>query len=181
MSDLIVITYESDEKALAALDEVASLQKLQLLELEDAAVVTMNQKGKVKVKQTLEKQVTGTATAWGFFWGLLIGLIFINPLLWGLFGAVLGYISGKSTDVGIDNKFVKEVGESLEPGQAALFMLVIKATEDKVVPELAKTGGHLYQTSLSNEDEAKLKAALEHDDIKAVAKDAMDLEDETEE
>ena len=180
MSELIVITYDSDEQAMAALDEVSSLQKLQLLELEDAAVVTMNQKGKVKVKQTLEKKVTGSATAWGFFWGLLIGLIFINPLLWGLFGAVLGYISGKSTDVGIDNKFVEQVGESLEPGQGALFMLVIKATQDKVIPELAKTGGHLYQTSLSNEDEAKLKAALEHDDVKQAAEDAMDLEEEAE-
>ena len=85
MSDLIVITYDTDEKAMAALDEVASLQKLQLIELEDAAVVTMNQKGKVKVKQTLEKKVTGSAVVWGFFWGLLIGLIFINPLLWGFF------------------------------------------------------------------------------------------------
>ena len=126
------------------------------------------------------EKVTGTATVWGFFWGLLIGLIFINPLLWGLFGAVLGYISGRSTDVGIDNKFVKEVGESLEPGQAALFMLVIKATEDKVIPELAKTGGHLYQTSLSNEDEAKLKAALEHDDVQKAAADAMELDATTE-
>ena len=81
MSDLIVITYETDEKAIAALDEVASLQKLQLIELEDAAVVTMNQKGKVKVKQTLEKQVTGSATAWGFFWGLLIGLIALPVFL----------------------------------------------------------------------------------------------------
>jgi len=180
MSELIVITYDTDVKAMEALDEVANLQKLQLIELEDAAVVTMNQKGKVKVKQTLEKKVTGTATVWGFFWGLLIGLIFINPLLWGLFGAVLGYISGRSTDVGIDNKFVKEVGESLEPGQAALFMLVIKATEDKVIPELAKTGGHLYQTSLSNEDEAKLKAALEHDDVQKAAADAMELDATTE-
>jgi uncharacterized membrane protein len=180
MSELIVITYDTSSKAMGALDELASLQKLQLIELEDAAVVSMNQKGKVKVKQTLEKKVTGTATVWGFFWGLLIGLIFINPLLWGLFGAVLGYISGRSTDVGIDNKFVKEVGESLEPGQAALFMLVIKATEDKVIPELAKTGGHLYQTSLSNEDEAKLKAALEHDDVQKAAADAMELDATTE-
>ena len=178
MSELIVISYDTADAAFAALDEAGKLQKLQLLELEDAAVVTMDQKGKVRVKQTLEKQVTGTATTWGFFWGLLIGLIFINPLLWGFFGAIMGYISGKSTDVGIDNKFVKEVGNSLEPGQGALFMLVIKATADKVIPELAKMGGHVYQTSLSNEDEAKLKQALEHDDIKAAASDAVDLDDE---
>ena len=43
-------------------------------------------------------------------------------------GALLGYILGKSGDVGIDNKFIKQVGDSLDPGGAALFMMVVKAT-----------------------------------------------------
>ncbi len=175
MSDLIVITYDTEEAGYAALEEVGRLQKMQLITLEDAAVAVMNQKGKVKVKQTLEKQVTGSAAAWGFFWGLLIGLLFLFPLAWGLFGALMGGLFGKATDVGIDNKFIKEVGNSLEPGMSALFMLVIEATEDKVVEDLAQMGGHLYQTSLSKEDEEKLRKALEHEDIRGAVSEAMDL------
>ena len=74
MSDLIAITYKEEDSALGALNELTRLQKEHLIELEDAAVATMNQKGKVKVKQTLERQYTGTMATWGFFWGFLIGL-----------------------------------------------------------------------------------------------------------
>jgi uncharacterized membrane protein len=89
---------------------------------------------------------------------------------------LLAGILGKSADLGIDNKFIKEVGESLNPGGSALFMLVVEATADKVLPELAKFGGTVYQTSLSNEDEEKLKKALEHDDISASANEMLELE-----
>jgi uncharacterized membrane protein len=83
---------------------------------------------------------------------------------------------GKAADLGIDNKFIKEVGESLEPGGSALFMLVIEATTDKVLPELEKFGGTVYQTSLSNEDEEKLKKALEHEQVSASADEMLELE-----
>jgi uncharacterized membrane protein len=86
MSDLIAITYK-DQAAYQALDKLQELQKMKLIELEDAAVATMNEKGKVKVKQTLEKQHTGMVATWGFFWGFLIGLIFGGPLFWGLFNS----------------------------------------------------------------------------------------------
>ena len=91
-------------------------------------------------------------------------------------GALLGYILGKATDVGIDDKFIKEVGESLDIGQSALFMLVVEATQDKVLDAMSKFGGDVYQTSLSNEDEEKLKKALEHDNVKAAAAEIVELE-----
>ena len=179
MSDLIAITYEGDE-AFHALDKLAELQKMQLIELEDAAVATMDEKGKVKIKQTLESQRTGAAMSFGFFWGFLIGLIFGGPLFWGLFTAMLMGLIGKKTDVGIDNKFMKEVGESLETGDSALFLLVISITPDKVVPELEKFGGTVYQTSLSKDAEANLQKALEHEHVNDAAGTMLDLDDELE-
>ncbi|MCP4166007.1 MAG: DUF1269 domain-containing protein [Chloroflexi bacterium] len=176
MSELIVLAYKGEDTANQALEELDRLQKLELIQLEDAAVVVKNQKGKVKVKQTLEKKYTGASAVWGGFWGLLIGLLFLNPLLWGLIGAAMGALFSKGADLGIDNKFMKEVGDSMEPGDSALFMLVVKATKDKVIPELQKYGGTVYQTSLSNEDEAKLKQALSKDEVKAVAEDSLELE-----
>jgi uncharacterized membrane protein len=177
MSDLIVITYDKEQTGRDAFNELANLQKMQLLELEDAALAVKDDKGKVKVKQTLENQVSGTSALWGGFWGLLIGLIFLAPIFLGLLGALMGFIFGKATDIGIDNKFIKQVGESLDPGGAALFMLVIKATPDKVLEQMKKYGGEVYQTSLSTEDEEKLKKALEHEDVKDAAHDTLDLEE----
>ena len=50
----------------------------------------------------------------------------------------MGYIAGKAGDIGIDDKFIKQVGDSLDPGGSALFMLVVKATPDKVLEEMKK-------------------------------------------
>jgi uncharacterized membrane protein len=176
MSDLIVVTYDTEQTGWDAFNELANLQKMQLLELEDAALAVKDQGGKVKVKQTLENQATGTAAVWGGFWGLLIGLLFLAPIFWGLFGALMGFIAGKAGDIGIDDKFIKQVGDSLDPGGAALFMLVIKATPDKVLEQMQKYGGEVYQTSLSKEDEEKLKQALEHPQVKDAADETVELE-----
>ena len=180
MSELIVITYDKEQTGRDAFNELANLQKMQLLELEDAALAVKDQGGKVKVKQTLENQASGTAALWGGFWGLLIGLLFLAPIFWGLMGALLGYIFGTATDIGIDNKFVQQVSDSLDPGGAALFMLVVKATPGKVLEQMKQFGGEVYQTSLSNEDEEKLKKALEHEDVKDAAHETLDLEESEE-
>ena len=176
MSDLIIIAYNQEQTGFDALDKLGELQKMQLITLEDAAVAVKDQKGKVKVKQTLENQVTGTAALWGAFWGLLIGLFFLFPLAWGLAGALFGALGGKLSDVGIDNKMIKEVGNSLQPGGSALFMLVVEATTDKVLDEMTKFGGEVYQTSLSKDAEEMLKQALEHEDVSAASDEALDLE-----
>ena len=176
MSDLFAITYADEQSGRSAFESLDHLQKLKLLTLEDAALAIKDQKGRVKVTQTLENAHTGSAAIWGGFWGLLIGLLFLAPIFWGLVGALLGGLLGKTTDLGIDNKFIEEVGDALEPGGSALFMLVAKATPDKVISELQKFGGTVYQTSLSNEDEANLKKALEHDQVSASADEMLDLE-----
>lgn len=176
MSELIAITYDDQTSGQSAFEALSEMQKQQILTLDDAALAYKDEKGKVKVKQTLEKQHTGMVASWGFFWGFLIGLLFGGPLFWGLTTALIAALFGKGTDLGIDNNFIKEVGNSLDPGGSALFLLVDKATPDKVLPEMEKFGGHVYQTSLSNEDEEKLRKVLEHEDVKDAAGDNLDLE-----
>lgn len=177
MGTLIAIVYDKEQTGFDALNKLTELSKMQLITLADAAVATKDQKGKVKIKQTLENQVAGSAAVWGGFWGLLIGLLFLAPIFWGLFAALLGYIFAKAGDVGIDDKFIKEVGESLDIGQSALFILVVEATQDKVLEEMSAFGGEVYQTSLSREDEEKLKKALEHDSVSDAAAEMVDLDE----
>ena len=176
MPDLIVIAYDSEQTGFEALDVADRLQKRELLRLIDAAVVVKDQQGKVTIKQTLEHRKTGTAAAWGGFWGLLVGLLFVGPILLGIVGAILGALIGKSQDLGIDNKFIQEVGDSLEPGNSALCMLVLEAKEDPVLDELRKMGGTVFQTSLSEENEEKLRQVLQNDDVREAAEDSLDLE-----
>jgi uncharacterized membrane protein len=87
-------------------------------------------------------------------------MIFLNPLLGAAVGAGAGALSGKLADIGINDKFMKELGETFQPNTSALFVLVKEATPDKVLAKLKGFGGKVLQTSLSKEDEEKLQEAL---------------------
>jgi uncharacterized membrane protein len=97
-------------------------------------------------------------------WGTLVGLLFMSPLAGMVIGAAVGAgsgaLSGSLADYGIDDDFVKKLGETITPGSSALFVLVKSATEDKVLPEIEPFKPRVLKTSLSNEQEEKLKAAL---------------------
>ena len=162
MSQLIVFTYDNQEKATTVLQSVAELSKQHLIEVQDAAVIVKDANGKVKVQQTLESMVKSSNVASGGFWGLLIGLIFGGPIFMALLGMGLSALFGRKLDVGIDNTFIKNVGDDMKPGDSALFLLSNEITVDKVADALREHGGTLYHTSLSKEAEEQLVKALEH-------------------
>ncbi|MBI5572913.1 MAG: DUF1269 domain-containing protein [Desulfomonile tiedjei] len=158
MSNLVVIGYEDQFKAEEVRLMLWKMQKEYLIDLEDAVVAVKDDKGKVKLHQALN--LTAAGAAGGGFWGALIGLIFLNPLLGLAVGASAGAVSGALTDVGINDNFMKELAGTMQPGNSALFILVRRATPDKVLEELKGTGGKVLKTSLSHDDEAKLQDAL---------------------
>jgi uncharacterized membrane protein len=158
MSTLVVIGYNDLHQAEEVRLKLWKLQKDYLIDLEDAVVATKDAQGKIKLHQAVNLTATGAVS--GGFWGSLIGLIFLNPLLGLAVGATAGAVSGALTDVGIDDKFMKELAATMQPGSSVLFVLVRRATPDKVLEELQGTGGKILKTSLSHDDEAKLEAAL---------------------
>ncbi len=165
MSDLIVLAFKNDTDAFKMRDDLISLQKQEVITLQDAAVVVRHGDGKPKVKQATS--LVGAGALGGAFWGMLIGLLFFAPWLGLAIGAVTGAIAGKFTDTGIDDNFIKEVANTIEPGHSALFLLVSKVTMDKVQPSLEKYDATVIQTSLSDEQEEKLKNLFVHDEEEA--------------
>jgi uncharacterized membrane protein len=112
----------------------------------------------VKLNQLLNTTAAGAAT--GGLWGLLIGMVFLNPLLGGALGAASGAISGALADYGVNDDFMKKLSESVQPENAALFLLVRKVTGEKVLEALKGTGGTVLQTSLDDSKEKALRDAL---------------------
>ena len=159
MSTLVVIDYESEVKAEEVRLALLKMQKDYLIDLIDAVVVVRDAKGKVRLRQMYNLTAAGAVS--GGFWGALVGLLFLNPLFGFAIGAAAGAVSGALRDVGINDGFMKQLGETLKPGTAALCVLIRQMTPDKVVEELQKFGGTLIQTNLCNENEAKLREALE--------------------
>ena len=158
MSTLVVVGYDDQFKAEEVRLTLRKMQKDYLIDLEDAVVAVKDAKGKVKLHQAVNLTKAGAVS--GGFWGSLIGLIFLNPLLGAAVGAAAGAVSGALTDVGINDKFMKDLAGTMKPGSSVLFVLVKKSTPDKVLDEIKGTGGKILRTSLSHEDEAKLQAAL---------------------
>jgi uncharacterized membrane protein len=158
MATLVVIDYESEVKAEEVRLALLKMQKEYLIDLADAVVVVREANGKVRLRQMYNLTAAGAAS--GGLWGALIGLLFLNPLFGFAIGAAAGAISGALQDIGIDDNFMKRLGETLKPGTAALCVLVRHITTDKVIEEIKKFGGTLIKTNLSHEKEEKLRAAL---------------------
>jgi uncharacterized membrane protein len=167
MSDLIAVSFKGEDTADQVLNKLQTLQKEHLIDLEDACVVVRDASGNVRLKQAMSLVGAGAASGGlsGALWGSLIGLLFLNPLAGLLtgaaFGAGAGALSGALVDYGIDDEFIRSQGATIEPGSSALFVLVRRATPDKVPPELRPFGGTVLRTSLSNEQEARLRQALQ--------------------
>ncbi|KAA6186699.1 DUF1269 domain-containing protein [Thiohalocapsa marina] len=161
MSDLIVVAFPDDQLAFELRAELAKLQKSYLIDLEDVVVTTRDEKGKVKLHQAVN--LTSAGAVGGGFWGMLIGMLFLNPLLGAALGAGAGALSGRLSDIGINDRFMKELAENFKPGCAAVFILVRKVTADKVLEGLSafKGKGKVLQTSLDKDREDTLRAFLE--------------------
>jgi uncharacterized membrane protein len=157
MSDLIAIAYPDQATAERVRGRLAEAVKAKIIELDDVVVVTRSDDGKVKLHQATS--TAGAGAAGGAVWGGLIGLIFLAPLLGMAVGAASGAAGGAMADYGVDDRFMKDLGEKLTPGSAALIVLVRSMTADKVLPNIQERG-HVIQSSLSNESEAQLNAAL---------------------
>ena len=161
MADLIAVAFEDPTKAFDLRARLIDLQKEYLIDMGDIVVVTRDDKGKVQLHQATN--LTAAGAVGGGFWGMLIGMLFFNPLLGLAAGAGAGALSGYLTDIGIDDAFMKRLGEELKPGGAAVFVLVRKVTGDKVRERLSDFAGSgtVLQTSLDKDTEEKLRGVLE--------------------
>ncbi|WP_084964271.1 DUF1269 domain-containing protein [Thermoactinospora rubra] len=159
MSHLIAVAYPDVNTAMTVRDQLFQLQKEKLITMEDAVVVERKADGKIKLHQATS--MVGMGAAGGALWGGLIGMLFFMPLLGMALGAAAGAAGGAATDVGVDDNFMRQLADKLEPGTAALFVLVVQSTPDKVIPRIAPHGGHIIQTSLSQEQETNLREAVQ--------------------
>ena len=159
MATLSVLKFNDPYGADRVLLALQGLQEQQMINLEDAAVISWphgNRKPKTR-------ELHGGGAGWGAFWGFLIGLIFFVPFLGAAMGAGMGALSGSMADVGISDDFIKQVREKVTEGTSALFALTSGATApDKVVDELKQYDFEIISTNLPEEQEQQLREAFAH-------------------
>ena len=159
MATLTALKFSTPEGAGQMLDKIQSLQKMQLIKLQDAAIVTWPV-GKKSPKTKQLVNMAGMGAMQGAFWGMLFGLIFFVPFFGLAIGAAMGALGGKMADYGIDDNFIKQAREKVTEGTSALFLLTSDAVQDKVLAELKGFEFELISSNLTKEQEEQLKAAF---------------------
>lgn len=158
MSDLIAIVYPSEAKAEEVRQRLLKLQKEYLITINDAVIAVKTNDGNIKLNQLVNTTAMGAMA--GSFWGLLVGVLFLNPILGVAVGAASGALGGALTDFGIDDAFMKDLSASIQAGNAVLFVLIKTMTADKVLKEIKDAGGVVLKTSLDETKEKVLRDAL---------------------
>src|SRR5215204_6171740 len=129
MTHLVVLGVDNRDDAERLFDLAGDLAKQELLQLQDAAYAYKDDKGKVRIHQAIS--LTGAGAASGALWGTLIGMLFLMPIAGLAIGAGTGALAGKLSDVDINDDTIKQIGEQLQQGKAALFVLARSATTDR--------------------------------------------------
>jgi len=159
MATLTALKFSSPDGAGQMLEKIKSLQKMQLITLQDAAIVTWPEgKSKPKTKQLVS--MAGIGALQGAFWGMLFGLIFFVPFFGLAVGAAFGALGGKMADYGIDDDFIKRTRSEVTEGTSALFLLTSDAVQDKVLDELKDFDFELIASNMTKEQEAQLMDAF---------------------
>jgi uncharacterized membrane protein len=158
MSHLVVVSFDNAEEAGKVRETLRSVEKSDYLSLDDSAVIVKDEEGKIHVKNEMDRGVKIGAVGGGLLGLLLAGIFF--PVGGMLVGAALGGLIGKSVDLGIDQRFVKEVADDLEPNTSAIFFLVREANPDVAVAALKPYKGTVRHTSFPPEAEEELRRIL---------------------
>jgi uncharacterized membrane protein len=166
MSDLVVIGFENTQKAEEVLWRVRALRSQDLLDLDDAVVVVRDEKGEINLKQSinLTHYDASAGLLSGGLLGAMVGLVFLNPaagfLIGGMIGAGAGALSGSLSDYGIPDDFIRSLAETIPVNSSALFILARKVQPEKILAELSDVKGKVLRTTLSPDQEKRLREAL---------------------
>jgi uncharacterized membrane protein len=156
MATLVAIKFPTTEGAQTMLYTLENLQKQQLIQIQDGAIVTWAA-GASKPKTQQLTSMTGVGALGGAFWGFLFGLLFFVPFFGLAVGAAMGALMGHFAHYGIDQSFIDQVRAKVTPGTSALFLLTSGAVVDKVADAVKGQQFEIIQTNLSKEQEDQLR------------------------
>ena len=159
MATLSVFKFPTADGAQQMESTLLVLKKQQIIDVQDAAIVTWPQ-GKKGPKTKQLNSLAGQGALMGAFWGMLFGLIFFVPFFGLAIGAAMGALTAKFADYGIDDNFIKQTREKVTEGTSALFLLTSGAVLDKVVEALKGQTFEILSTNLPKEKEDELRAAF---------------------
>lgn len=159
--EMMVIAFDNEYEAEQVLDSLKTMESMNVVDLKNGAVIIRSESGQVKINETSDFDVKQGAIG-GAAAGAVLGLLGGSLLRGAILGAAGGAAAGKFVDLGLEDDFLKEVGDNLGPGTSAVVALVDFEQVDQAMEELDRfAGGHIMRHTLSDEVYMKLSEAVE--------------------
>ena len=179
MSELLAIVFKDQYRASEVLNDLQRREGDWVIDLDKAVVVRQTDQDKFKVLFSFDPTAEeGEIRA--SLWGSLLSLVFFHSLKDGIVDTTRNLFDacGVQTSEEIEprkgapdvkwwreilclsNEFVRDVGAIIQPGDSALFLLLQTDKPGLVVQQLRNYGGVLVNTTLSPEQDQKLKDVL---------------------
>lgn len=161
---IVGMSFDKTSRAEEVLLNLSHLAREGQISLTDAVVVYKDDSERVHVRQTVDPTPKQGAMS-GALWGVLVGTIFGGPvgaLLGAGAGAAGGGLMGKLVDVGLDDDWVKQVGDWIDPGTSALLVLVSEGVRPVVLKELSRFEGNVLYCTFPDAVRQELVRALGH-------------------
>jgi uncharacterized membrane protein len=158
-SRLLAIELDDGLRAQEALLASLRLHQREAIRIEDAAIVAKDVAGRIRIHQTRDIGPGQGAIA-GTWVGMLAGLLFMAPLVGAVLGAAIGGMWAKLRDIGISDREMKQMGEDLPVGSAALFLLFEPLAPTTLVREMHRFNGRVLRSTLPDDLSGEIAAAL---------------------
>ena len=150
---VVIATFEDEATASDALHVLHEAQQEGQLKYIAYAVTRRDAENKLHVKETGDPGGVSGAVSGGAL-GLAVGLLAGPVGLAAIAGAVFGGLAMKWIDSGVKNEKIREAGERLKAGMAALVVLAEEGSEDLIAEKLTLNGGTVVSAALAEEDAA---------------------------
>jgi uncharacterized membrane protein len=158
---VLAVVFDKATRADEALLTLVHLGQEGGIDMADAVVVAKLPDGKTHVRQTVDP-TPGRAAIGGAWLGTLVGLLFGGPLGGAVAGAAGAALYAKLVDTGLDDGWVKQMAEWLDPGTSALLLLLNDdGLRSEAIEELQRFDGQLVTTTFPDSVRRAIEEELE--------------------
>ena len=160
IATLVAIGYADQGVAEDARKSIQELEDELTIQADRVASIVRDVEGRFHAHISHGGAPAGGGVDWGGFWGPLFGMLFSIPANGLSVGARSDVLRGPFGEKGLDKGFRDQIREQVKPGTSAVFMVIEHAPPDKAVGALARYGGTMIKTALSNTGLERLREAL---------------------
>lgn len=169
---LIVAAFQTETGAKEALAHLKEAKKDDLIRVLNAAVITMDQKGKVKIHETGDTSGKKGAVIGGTLGILVPG---IGTVVGGVVGAAIGGLAAKMRDSGFRNDRLAVIGQGLKPGTSAIVAVVEHVWVGQLEAAMQEEGANVVTQAISDDIQETLSKGNEVGVTAAVGEDFLEV------